>query len=99
MGKGKKNPEASTNQLWQHLNRIRWAGYGLEAIRIRWYTWVWSDGATWSFADWYPGEPNNVEGDEDFREILTLNYEQARFRGKWNDHRIETLIKQLTSVK
>ena len=49
--------------------------------------WVWSDGVTWSFTDWIPGEPNNHGGDEDFLEIFTLNSETVEWRGKWNDHR------------
>ena len=49
--------------------------------------WVWSDGAKWSFADWYPGEPNNAGGDEDYLEIITLNYPTDKYKGKWNDHR------------
>ena len=50
-------------------------------------TWVWSDGSRWSYADWYPGEPNNAGGDEDYLEIITLNYPTAKYKGKWNDHR------------
>ena len=50
-------------------------------------TWVWSDGSGWSYADWYPGEPNNAGGDEDYLEIITLNYPTAKYKGKWNDHR------------
>ena len=51
-------------------------------------TWVWADGAQWSFTDWDQGNPNNLKGDQDHLEIFTYNYNKdVTKKGKWNDHR------------
>ncbi|XP_025099620.1 perlucin-like protein [Pomacea canaliculata] len=39
--------------------------------------WRWSSGATLSLTNWWPGEPNNLNGNENGGEIWT--------GGKWND--------------
>ena len=41
---------------------------------------IWSDGTSWDYDDWYPGEPNNLE-EEGYVEM----YINANEKGKWND--------------
>lgn len=58
----------------------------LEALANAWIggyqegdDWKWVTGELFEFANWYPGEPNNLGGDEDFLQIY--NYDG----GRWND--------------
>src|SRR5687768_4968032 len=44
--------------------------------------YTWSNGEPLTFSSWYPGEPNNFEGDEDFVHIW--NFENGLY--KWNDN-------------
>ena len=41
-------------------------------------SWVWESGETSSFLNWYPNEPNNMGGDEDYVQYWTNS-------NKWND--------------
>ena len=84
-------PDAATNEfiltrvataVKDTVGRVWTGGYQNSAS-----TWVWSDGATWSFSDRYPGCPNNLKEDQDYVEIYTLNYKNNSTQGKWNDHR------------
>ena len=43
---------------------------------------IWSDGTSWDYNNWWPGEPNNVKGIETKIEMYVM-YVPAR--GKWND--------------
>ncbi|XP_019643174.1 PREDICTED: CUB and sushi domain-containing protein 3-like [Branchiostoma belcheri] len=48
--------------------------------------WVWEDGtALGHFRWWYPGQPDNHEGNEDCAEYLPGNHETVAIRNKWND--------------
>ncbi|KAI8481920.1 hypothetical protein Bbelb_403650 [Branchiostoma belcheri] len=48
--------------------------------------WVWKDGAALGhFRWWYPGQPDNHEGNEDCAEYLPGNHETVAIRNKWND--------------
>ncbi len=47
--------------------RAWWLG---AAENIQTSTWSWIDGTPWTFTSWYPGEPNNYLGAEDYLEIL-----------------------------
>jgi len=46
--------------------------------------WKWVTGETWSYANWYAGEPNNTgaHGDENYLELLTA---AGGFADAWND--------------
>ena len=46
-------------------------------------TWKWTDGTTWGFENWAPGEPNNYGGPQNFAVI--------RNTGLWDDVGYETL--------
>ena len=46
-------------------------------------TWTWSSGETWDYENWYVGEPNNQNGDEDYLQ-LTHN-SVINWDWKWND--------------
>ena len=41
--------------------------------------WIWSDGTSWDFENWGPGEPNNSGGREDRIHLL------GHYQHKWND--------------
>ena len=41
--------------------------------------WVWSDGSSWNFTNWGPGQPSNNNDNENY---LEMNTEEE---GKWND--------------
>ena len=46
-------------------------------------TWTWSSGETWDYENWYVGEPNNQNGDEDYLQFThnsVINWDW-----KWND--------------
>lgn len=45
--------------------------------------WTWSSGETWDYENWYDGEPNNQNGDEDYLQ-LTHN-SVINWDWKWND--------------
>lgn len=44
--------------------------------------WQWSDGQSWSFTDWHPGEPNNAGAVED--RVHYFGGQGTRTR-QWND--------------
>jgi len=60
----------------QHL---LWIGLSDTAKKFH---FSWSSGESVSYADWAPGEPNNVGNAEDFVAIYYPNHDQ---RNKWND--------------
>jgi hypothetical protein len=48
--------------------------------------WSWSDGDPSTFANWYPGEPNDYNGPEDAAAMVTrVEGSQTANDGKWND--------------
>ena len=44
--------------------------------------WGWTDGSSWTYSNWQPGEPNDIGGNEDFVEI---NFPWGKTKGLWND--------------
>jgi hypothetical protein len=40
--------------------------------------WEWVTGEDWDYANWWPGEPNDLSGDEDYLEFWHY--------GSWNDN-------------
>jgi hypothetical protein len=44
--------------------------------------WSWATGEAWSYANWHPNEPNNVNGNEEHLQFYTLGTVPA---AKWND--------------
>ena len=43
-------------------------------------SWTWTDGSSWDYTDWYPGQPDNLGGSENCLEELLY----AGVKG-WND--------------
>lgn len=48
-------------------------------------TWTWVTGEPWTYANWYPGEPNNQYGNEDYLVIFGPGDVRALADGRWND--------------
>ena len=46
---------------------------------------IWSDGTSWDYNNWFPGEPNNVKEIERKIEMYINGHGNANARGKWND--------------
>ena len=46
--------------------------------------WTWSSGEGLGYTNWYPGEPNNADGGEDYSVISGTSQDASRF-GFWND--------------
>ena len=42
-------------------------------------TWMWSDGTTWQYENWFDGQPNNGGG---VQTHVAMNFESS---GQWND--------------
>jgi len=47
--------------------------------------WIWSDGTSWSFSDWIPGQPSNYGSGEDCLQGNAYNAEKNWRDLKWND--------------
>ena len=53
-------------------------------------TWTWSDGSAWDYENWDTGQPNNVNGPEDYLNMWgAAPGSSNREHGKWNDLRPE----------
>ncbi|CAH0373266.1 unnamed protein product [Pelagomonas calceolata] len=53
-------------------------------------TWTWSDGSAWAYENWDTGQPNNVNGPEDYLNMWgAAPGSSNREHGKWNDLRPE----------
>jgi hypothetical protein len=48
-------------------------------------TWTWSDGSAWDYENWDTGQPNNLNGPEDYLNIWGAAAGANREHGKWND--------------
>ena len=46
-------------------------------------SWTWTDGTTWTFTNWLPGEPWNK--DEKWLWLTGLNEPKKDRQGKWNN--------------
>jgi hypothetical protein len=60
-------------------NRMLWIGFN-DVVKEG--TFVWSSGESVTFTAWAPGEPNNVNGNEDF---VTIYPPVNASAGQWND--------------
>ena len=53
-------------------------------------TWTWSDGSAWDYENWDTGQPNNLNGPEDYLNMWgAAPGSSNREHGKWNDLRPE----------
>ena len=52
-------------------------------------TWTWSDGSAWDYENWDTGQPNNLNGPEDYLNMWGAAPASNREHGKWNDLRPE----------
>ena len=50
-----------------------WIGYN---DRVSESSWAWADGTSLSYTNWYPGEPNDANGEDCV----------AIYNGPWNDY-------------
>jgi hypothetical protein len=64
---------------YQGTNRLLWIGLNDVATEGR---FVWSSGEPVLFTNWAPGEPNNVNGNENFTAIYEPGHTYA---SRWND--------------
>ena len=46
--------------------------------------WGWITGEGFSYTNWGPGEPNNMEGSENYLQVYAVAYRQ-KIAGDWND--------------
>ena len=69
-------PDVGTNNLLQTLiqDAYIWIGGFRNAS-----TWTWSDGTPWDYTNWYEGEPNDRNGNEDCLHTWT------DYQNLWND--------------
>uniref|UniRef100_H2ZUB7 C-type lectin domain-containing protein n=2 Tax=Latimeria chalumnae TaxID=7897 RepID=H2ZUB7_LATCH len=54
-----------------------WIG-GFELFKS--YKFIWTDGSSWNYNNWVPGQPDNTANVED---CVEMNWHT---RSKWNDH-------------
>ncbi len=67
--------------------RLYWVG-GSDAAKEG--IWRWEDGSTWSYTNWYTGEPNNANGGEHCLAIYSDS--NPNISGKWNDGPCRTIL-------
>lgn len=67
---------AGENNFLASLLTIQSAWIGLTDVNSE-GTFEWSSGAPLSYTNWYPGQPNNFNGNQDYVELLST--------GEWND--------------
>uniref|UniRef100_A0A8C9Z858 Galactose-specific lectin nattectin-like n=1 Tax=Sander lucioperca TaxID=283035 RepID=A0A8C9Z858_SANLU len=67
-------------------NRRTWMG-GFDSVKEG--EWMWSDGSTFDYKSWAPGQPDNTGGIE---HCLEMNYQ-----GKWNDNLCPKILPFLCS--
>lgn len=84
------NDQAENDWLVQRIvdpiDAFAWIGlYQLPSSTEPADGWVWVSGAPVSYTNWYGGEPNNLEGGENWGELYT-----STFGGHWNDIKPET---------
>ncbi|XP_031150862.1 galactose-specific lectin nattectin-like isoform X1 [Sander lucioperca] len=69
-------------------NRRTWMG-GFDSVKEG--EWMWSDGSTFDYKSWAPGQPDNTGGIE---HCLEMNYQD-----KWNDYLCDKVLPFLCSKK
>ena len=57
--------------------------------------WSWDDGSTWSYTNWGPNEPNNLNDGEDC--IITNWFDNLG--GQWNDASCNHVANTLCFIK
>ena len=70
--------DAGTNDFLKTLiqDSYAWIGGFLNESSS---TWMWSDGTTWQYNNWFDGQPNNGGG---MQTHVAMNFESS---GEWND--------------
>ena len=68
---------AEEDQFVYNLAPYGWLGASDEAVEG---TWVWVTGEPFSYTNWAPYEPNNLDGVEHY-----LSYWGDEYPGQWND--------------
>ena len=74
------NTEAEQEALTTQVARNTWIGLHRDPWNKS--RWLWVDGSSVDYANWYKTEPNNVGGKEDCVEMYPASRARA---GKWND--------------
>jgi hypothetical protein len=87
------NTFGTSQEYWIGLTDSEdWGGH--EAGSDPWDGWVWMSGEPLTYVNWYPGEPNNDDGVEDYVELNYL-FTDHRY---WNDVREPALLIALAEV-
>ena len=70
--------DAGTNDFLKTLIRDSYAWIG-GFLNESSSTWMWSDGTTWQYENWFDGQPNNGGG---MQTHVAMNFDSS---GQWND--------------
>ena len=71
-------PDQETNDFLTSLTEI-YAWVGGRRLEAGQNVWGWTDGTEWSYTNWGPGQPDNLEGSQDY---IAINHGGV---GLWDD--------------